>query len=61
MRLEKNWKAYVALRHGQTFECAILKLFEQLGLRRLFVLVLRRMQVRQNRSRSHYLAMKAGR
>jgi hypothetical protein len=30
-------------------------------LRRLFVLVLRRMQVRQNRSRSHYLAMKAGR
>lgn len=61
MRLEKNWQAYVALRHGQTFECAILKLFEQLGLRRLFVIVLRRMQVRQNRSRSHYLAMMAGR
>jgi len=61
MRLEKNWQAYVALRYGQIFERAVLKLFEQLGLRRLFVLVLRRMQVRQNRSTRHHLTMKAGR
>jgi len=61
MRLEKNWQAYVTLRHGESFECAILKLFEQLGLRRLFILVLRRMQVRKNRSRNNHHVMKAGR
>ncbi|HEX9136157.1 MAG TPA: hypothetical protein VF905_04320 [Nitrospirota bacterium] len=61
MRLEENWQVYVALRHGQIFERSILKLFEQLGLRRLFVLVLRRMQVRQNRLTHHHLTMKAGR
>ncbi|HSA78494.1 MAG TPA: hypothetical protein VLG72_06515 [Nitrospirota bacterium] len=61
MRLEENWQAYVALRHGQIFERSILKLFEQLGLRRLFVLVLRRMQVTRNRLTRHHLTMKAGR
>ena len=45
MRLEKNGQANVAFRHGEIFELAIFKFIQQLGLRRLFVRVLRGMQV----------------
>ncbi len=45
MRLIEDGKAPVAVWHGPVPERAVIELIRQLGLRRLFVLFLRRMQV----------------
>jgi hypothetical protein len=44
VRLKKDGKADVPLRNGQIFEQSIV-IFERFGLRRLFFLILRRVQV----------------
>jgi hypothetical protein len=44
VRLKKDGKADVPLRNGQIFEQSI-AIFERFGLRRLFFLILRRVQV----------------
>jgi hypothetical protein len=43
VRLGKDGKAPVALRHGQVVQQRLIRLIKQLGLRRLLIVLLRRL------------------